>query len=181
MSEQKNVLLVDGTRLFFVARDIAAKNLDYEALSEILLDHFDAQYEWDEAILYSTFDPKNEKQSSFLDFIEQKIEWEVKKFHVADIDPVGLHGEGDVKDRLRFDVHIAQKLGELSNQDVKVCILSDSYPLLAASRAYPKMHTSFAFFARSCDHRWKRHLAEISFINLDNHYEDLFCVETSAH
>lgn len=181
----RNILLVDGTRLFFAARAVSPqKTLNYEDLDEVLLDFFKANYHWDEAILYSTFDPKNEKQVRFLDFIENKIQWKVQRAHVADVDPMGLEDSGDVKSRLRFDAHISQKLGRLGQsvrgeEIVNVCIVSDSYPLLPISRGVEELDIKFAFFSRVADKRWKRQMREIDYLDLEDHYERLFEGEDS--
>jgi len=190
-------VLIDGSALFLGARGLyEGRQLDYRALVDVLVNHVEgleapngvSRPRW---VMWTSASPQNQGQSRFLDFAENELRWEVRRFSPADsfmIEPatvLGLSQEGRAASRLvRFDASIAFAIGRLAELH-RIVVVSDSFAL-----ADPLIRTGhvvtdsarrpvLAFFGRALDARWQRVLRTEGnfapeFIDLDDFEEKLF-------
>ena len=196
--EKDKALLLDGTALFQASKSLYPENsLDYQTLKFIL----GMEAGWPESdsaaedsvrsVMWTSAVEDNLGQAKFLDFVETKLYWKVRKFRPADSYMVDLSsnaalgGNPHASQRLmRFDAPIAFAMGRLAESH-QIMLVTDSFtladPLLRAIEiSGQKAH--LAFFGRALDSRWLRVIRstpELNFIDLDDFSEVLFGV--SAH
>ncbi len=194
--DHPTVVLVDGSALYLAARALhEGRQLNYHGLVKVLT----SGVGWLQApgpgsnatwVMWTSASPQNAGQIRFLEFAENELLWEVRRFDPANssiIDPeTALDASPATRARLvRFDSHIAFAIGRLAATH-QIVVLSDSFalaqPLLlsqqvgAAVRCPPP---TLAFFGRSLDPRWQSVLRRganggIRYIDLDDSEEDLF-------
>jgi hypothetical protein len=147
--------------------------------------------------MWTSASPQNQGQGRFLDFAENELRWEVRRFSPTDsymVEPttvLGLSPDGRAASRLvRFDAGIAFAIGRLAELH-RIVVVSDSFAL-----ADPLIRTSnivldstkrpvLAFFGRGLDARWQRVLrTEGDFapilVDLDDFEEKLFGSQAPA-
>jgi hypothetical protein len=189
-------VLIDGSALFLTVRSIhEGRQLDYRQLVNVLCNSVEGlPPSWQPIsnlwVMWTSVSPQNQGQARFLDFAENELGWETRRFSPADsymVDPsgvLGLGAEGRSSTRLlRFDAPIAFAMGRLAESHSLV-IVSDSYTLSDAFLRSARVPTAsarsrtLAFFGRSLDARWQRTLrtdpASPTFIDLDEHESELF-------
>ena len=130
----------------------------------------------------------NPGQAKFLDFVEMKLDWEVRRFKPADsymvdlISNMALGGSSHMAQRLmRFDALIAFAMGRLAETH-QIMLVTDSFALADPLRRAIEIsgqEAYLAFFGRALDSRWLRVIRstpKLNFIDLDDFSEELFGV-----
>lgn len=190
-------VLIDGSALFLGARGLyEGRQLDYRALIDVLVNQIPglepptgaSRPRW---VMWTSASPQNQGQSRFLDFAENDLRWEVRRFSPADsymVEPatvLGLSSEGRAASRLvRFDASIAFAIGRLAELH-RIVLVSDSFaladPLIRTANIVtePARRPVLAFFGRALDARWQRVLRTEGnfapeFIDFDDFEERLF-------
>lgn len=125
-------LLVDGSALFLASRHIdATRTLDYRALSSHLLAAVGAG-SFSPAVFWTSFDPANEGQSKFLDFISTQLRWSVEAVPVQEAVAPSGPGQPNAMPMIRFGERIAYSIGRLSAKGhTSIVVLSDQFALCA--------------------------------------------------
>lgn len=152
-------LLVDGSAMYLAGRQVdQTRTLDYRALQSALLSRVQARA-LEPAIFWTSFDPANEGQAKFLEFIEREMRWTVDAVPVQEA-VAHLKGPGGADSPpIRFGERIAYALGRLSvATSGGIIIISDQYsicaPMLdAVSRG---VRVWLAFFGSQLDARYHR-------------------------
>src|SRR5262245_52435824 len=112
---QQTALIVDGSALFYTSRVVGDnKPLDYRRLDE-LLRHNESVASFDIRLFFTAYDPANEGQGKFLDFIAKVMDWDVEAVPVPEaivVPPTVTTYEGtQPRPYIRFDSRIAFALG----------------------------------------------------------------------
>lgn len=189
-TETPSAVLIDGTALFLTSRSLfEGRQLDYRRLVQVLHEQIpDLRPSWtpnrgDIWTMWTSASAQNEKQSRFLDFAENDLRWEIRKFSPADsymVDPsaaLGLGTDARLAGRfMRFDAAMSFAAGRLA-QTHRLIVLTDSFALADPLRRTTAISgASFgkpilAFFGRALDPRWQRTLRKepdaVHFIDLD--------------
>lgn len=123
------IALVDGSRLYFANERWAGgqRQIQYPALMDLLLPNDD-----DQMVMFSTFVEDNERQAHFLQSMEE-LGIEVVRVDVKNqLAKSGRFDAKEVQDLIRFDAHIAFRLGQLQAEGYKgtVIVLTDSPPMI---------------------------------------------------
>lgn len=188
-------VLIDGSAVFLTVRSSSeGRQLDYRRLVDALANEVDGLVpSWAPSsnlwVMWTSVAAQNQGQARFLDFAENDLAWETRRFAPADsymIDPSGIFGFGSESrsaNRLvRFDAPIAFAMGRLAETHSLV-VVSDSYALSDAFLRAAKIPgvrktPALAFFGRSLDPRWQRVLrtepSRPQFVDLDEHESSLF-------
>lgn len=192
-------VLIDGSALFLAVKALFDRHLDYKAFAVLLQSRLatGAQHSSSQSaarwVMWTSVSSKNEGQARFLDFTENQLGWEVRRFTPAEsyvVEPNALFGAGS-DDRgawnrlLRFDASISFALGRLA-ENHRIVVVSDGYsladPMIRAGRAgNGRMKPLLAFFGRGLDPRWQ-HLLRVDpegapeFLDLDDYESELFGV-----
>lgn len=195
-------VLIDGSALFLTVRSLIDRNLDYKAFIALISRHVPGVREAGTSVdatrwvMWTSVSPQNEGQNRFLDFAENQLHWEVRRFSPADsfiVEPSTLFGavsdaKGVHQRLLRFDASIAFALGRLA-ENHRIVVVSDGFgladPMIRAAkigRSIPK--PTLAFFGRALDSRWQRLLRvepdhAPRFLDLDDHEDELFGVPSA--
>ncbi len=188
--ETSSAVLIDGTALFLTSRSLfEGRQLDYRRLVQVLHEQVrDLQPSWapgrnDIWTMWTSVSAQNEKQSRFLDFVENELRWEIRKFSPADsymVDPsaaLGLGADARLAGRfMRFDAAMAFAAGRLA-QTHRLVVVTDSFALSDPLRRTTAISGAtlgkpvLAFFGRALDPRWQRTLRKepdaVDFIDLD--------------
>jgi hypothetical protein len=194
---RKYAVLLDGSALFLANRTGGEdRRLDYVGIRDLLKEIIDRQTPDAEIIwtLWTAADPNNPGQTKFLDFLEQRLQWDVRRtrpYEAYTIEPQALFGiaepePGKISRLIRFDAQIAFAMGRLAD-DHSLIMVTDSYalcePLLKvndhlAGKTAGK--SKVAFFGRALDPRWWavfRPDSGVDLINLDEHEHRVFQME----
>lgn len=189
-TETPSAVLIDGTALFLTSRSLyESRQLDYRRLVQVLHEQIpDLRPSWtpgrrDLWTMWTSASAQNEKQSRFLDFAENELRWEIRRFSPSDsymVDPsaaLGLGGDVRLAGRfMRFDAAMSFAAGRLA-QTHRLIVLTDSFALADPLRRTAAISgTAFgkpilAFFGRALDPRWQRMLRKepdaLGFVDLD--------------
>jgi len=200
--EIPTAVLIDGTALFLTSRSLfESRQLDYRRLVQVLHEHVrDLRPSWasgpkDIWTMWTSASAQNEKQGRFLDFAENDLRWDIRRFSPAEsymVDPsaaLGLGADSRLPGRfMRFDAQLAFAAGRLA-EDHRLVVLSDSFTLAdplkrAAAIGTPKgRRPVLAFFSRALDPRWQRILRTerdvIEFVDFDELAVSLFGEDTA--
>lgn len=144
-------VLVDGSALYFASRALFPDaSIDYGAFVDLLVERFGASKDWtgdaplslptagSRWIFWTAFSSRNDGQARFLEMLENRFGFEVRRF--APSDSRIVEGLGDTAtDRLtRFDASIGYMIGRMA-EEYRVVVVSDAFalaePLVRASRA----------------------------------------------
>jgi hypothetical protein len=140
--------------------------------------------------MWTSASPQNQGQVKFLEYAENVLKWEIRRFSPVDsymVEPVSVLGLSDSRaaSRLvRFDASIAFALGRLADTH-RVVVVTDSFaladPMVRAARIAPspEVRPTLAFFGRALDARWQRVLNKNkegapAWLDLDDHSSTLF-------
>ena len=193
--EKDKAILLDGTALFQASKSLYPENsLDYQTLKFLLgmvsgwPDSDSAAEDSVRSVMWTSAVEGNPGQAKFLDFVEMKLDWEVRRFKPADSYMVDLSsnmalgGSSHMAQRLmRFDAPIAFAMGRLAETH-QIMLVTDSFALADPLRRAIEIsgqEAYLAFFGRALDSRWLRVIRstpELNFIDLDDFSEDLFGV-----
>jgi hypothetical protein len=196
LGAQGGAVLIDGSALFLNSRALYQGQLDYAALAALIIESYPdlgppspgrASNVW---AMWTSHAPQNEGQTRFIDFVEKRLQWQVRGFPPSDsflVDPVVVFGMASdtraASSRLvRFDSSIAYAIGRLADQ-YRIVVVSDSFglaePLARVAQDHPHRKPVLAFFGQALDSRWQRRLRaepEFSpeFLDLDERVERLY-------
>lgn len=189
-AETPSAVLIDGSALFLTSRSLyEGRQLDYRRLVQVLHDNVeDLRPSWapgrqDIWTMWTSASAQNEKQSRFLEFAENELRWDIRKFSPGDsymVDPsaaLGLGADSRLPSRfMRFDAPLAFAAGRLA-EGHRLVVISDSFTLAdplkrAAMIAREQSRRPvLAFFGRALDPRWQRMLRKepdvFEFLDLD--------------
>lgn len=177
-------LLADLTALFLASRTLEReKNLDYLRLDQCLKNEARVK-SFDFALVFTSFDPNNEGQRKFLDFVGDRLGWTVDRVHTNDAilrPPTSTSLDvAEARPFVRFDARIAFCLGRLAGQFEHVIVVSDSYALAAPILETVERGTkvTLAFFGQLLDTRYGKLIHKvapsIAWLDLDKHLAELF-------
>ncbi|MBM3319705.1 MAG: hypothetical protein FJY73_03400 [Candidatus Eisenbacteria bacterium] len=194
-------VLIDGSALYLVSRALyEGRSLDYRGFIRLLCEEVEGVREPDPRgkeglwVMWTSASSQNAGQMRFLEFAENDLHWEVRRFAPIEsfvVEPAGVLGfseDGKVAPRLvRFDAGIAFAIGRLADS-YRIAVVSDSFALsepllrtaqIARRRGGGHRAPVLAFFGRGLDARWQRVLrAEgedgLRFLDLDDFEEGLF-------
>lgn len=203
VQESRFAILMDGGAVYFAVRDLyEGLQLEYPELARILCRKYPTELRppdprtranpdqlW---AMWTSFHSQNIGQARFLDYAEQTLGWNVRRFAPSDsytIDPqttLGLSKSSDggssrvVNRLIRFDASIAYTIGRIAKTH-KIVLISDSYSLaepLVRAAGLRSGKNCVVFFGRLLDPRWlglrKSASDFLDFIDLDEESEALF-------
>jgi hypothetical protein len=175
--------LCDGTAVYhFIRQTGDGRQLDYTRLRDLIARNI--RPDW--TLFFTANDPSNDAQVRFLDFVRERLGWDVEAVPFTDaiIPPASVTTvEGNQpRPYIRFDAQIAFALGRLAGTFDRVLIISDSFaisrPVLETARRGTSV--TLAYFGSALDPRWHRILREapnqrsISLFDLDPYADELF-------
>lgn len=195
-----HAVLIDGSALFFASRLREDLRLNYFELISVLIEAVpglrppgeDESSLW---TMWTASDPRNSGQAKFLEFAEQRLQWNVRRAlpqAAYTVEPEVLFGLGAVdlgraSRLIRFDAPIAFAIGRLAETH-RIIVVSDSFALsdtmLRVDEAWGPANGQpvLAFFGYAIDSRWRpilRGKGAHGFVDLDDHEARLFGLEQS--
>jgi len=196
--EFEEALFLDGTALFQASKTLYPDDsLNYQAARDILYE----KAGWAGSgsagarsvyVMWTSAVDDNAGQARFLDFVETKLQWQVRRSRPADsymVDPstnISLGSNPHATQRLmRFDAQIAFAMGRLAETH-EFMLVSDSFALadpLIRAMEISGTEAYLAFFGRALDGRWLRVIRstpKLHFIDLDDFSEELFGVSSHS-
>ncbi|MBI5137683.1 MAG: hypothetical protein HZA24_10185 [Nitrospirae bacterium] len=180
----QTAVLIDGTALYFRTKQERGERLDYAALDRHLRQKSGAEA-FQPAIFFTSFDPANEGQTKFHNFLRTQLGWRTEESPVWEADPALKDAPGDRSERhnefIRFDAPISFALGRLVESRSRIVVLTDSYGVqssMTAASTYGNVKVTLAFFGRQLDPRWlsvfRRSNNPVEFWDLDDASAELF-------
>ena len=187
----RSAVLIVGSAVFFAVRTLFENaQLRYPALIDLLVEQVEGLQRPSSShgsswVMWTSASPQNQGQAKFLEYAENALRWEVRRFSPVDsymVEPASTLGLSDSRSAtrlVRFDAGIAFALGRLADWD-HVVVVTDSFgladPMMRVSRVGNR--PVLAFFGRVLDTRWQRVLnkqdAAPVWIDLDDHVSSLF-------